>query len=51
MANKKEYDEAFKADAVNYYINSGKGLSHAAKDLGIPYQTLDRWCKEADSGN
>jgi transposase len=48
MANKrKQFSPAFKQDAMNYYVSSGKSIEQAAKDLKIGYSTLNRWIVQA----
>jgi len=41
--NRRKYDQEFKNDAVQHYINSGKSYKEVAENLGIPEQTLIRW--------
>ena len=48
---KKNYDEKFKEDSCKYYLESGKSLEVAAKNLGIGKSTLFKWTQVYKSGN
>lgn len=41
----RKYDKEFKQNTVNLYLQSGKGLSEMASELGIPPSTLSGWIK------
>lgn len=41
----REYDKEFKQNAVNLYVESGKGLSQIASELGLPTSTLAGWIR------
>jgi len=49
--NKKQFNEEFKQDAVNYYYSSGKSLKNAAADLKIGESTLGKWVAAAKKNN
>lgn len=46
-SRKRQYDESFKQDAVNYYHSSGKSLKEASKDLKISQSSLNNWVQSA----
>jgi transposase-like protein len=39
------YSAEYKAEMVNYVVTTGKPVAQAAKDMGLPEQTLGRWVK------
>lgn len=38
-----KYTEEFKANAVDYYLQSGKTQRECADDLGVPHRTIGKW--------
>ena len=38
-----KYTEEFKANAVDYYLQSGKTRRECADDLGVPHRTIGKW--------
>jgi len=47
MAIRKQFNEQFKQDAVNYYYSSGKTLEKAAADLKVGKSSLGKWLAAA----
>ena len=45
----QRYSEEFKRNAVEFYITSGRSVTAAAEDLGVPNQTLSKWIKKAEA--
>jgi transposase len=43
----KQYDEDFKADALNLVQQGGRTISQVARDLGVSHWTLRGWCKSS----
>jgi transposase len=43
--NCKRYDEAFKRNAVELWLQGGKSVAQIARDLGISTQSLRQWKK------
>jgi len=39
----RKYTDEFKANAVDYYLQSGKSQRECASDLGIPERSLAKW--------
>lgn len=39
----QRYDDEFKRHAVELLESSGRSAAQVAAELGIPYQTLERW--------
>ena len=39
----KRYEEAFKKKAVENWLQSGKGGTQIARELGVSYPTLKQW--------
>lgn len=48
---RKQFDETFKQDAVDYYYTSGKSLKKVASDLKIGESTLGKWVSSAKGNN
>ena len=44
--SKKKYDESFKKDAVELYLQSGRTQSELADDLGVSLSAFNRWLRE-----
>jgi transposase len=42
----KRYDKDFKLGAVKMVIERGRSTNSVAADLGVSYDTLQRWLKE-----
>lgn len=42
----KRYDKDFKLGAVKMVIEKGRSMASVAADLGVSYDTLQRWVKE-----
>ena len=42
-AEAKRYEEAFKRQAVEHWLRSGKNGTQIAKELGISYPSLKEW--------
>src|SRR5262245_66472356 len=42
----KQYDEDFKADALNLLDRGDRTIHQVAKDLGVNQWTLRSWCKK-----
>lgn len=40
---RRKYDEAFKQQAVDLWVSSGKPARQIAQELGIPKERLRRW--------
>jgi len=49
-SERKRYDDAFKQQAVEHWITSGKPGTRIAAELGISYPSLKDW-KRRDSGH
>lgn len=43
---KKRYDEAFKRQAIEHWMLSGKSVRQIAVELGVNVQTLHNWKKK-----
>ena len=43
---RRHYDAAFKADAVNRVLNTGKRCSEVARELGMSPNLLARWKRD-----
>ena len=43
VAEAKRYDEAYKRQAVEHWLRSGKNGTQIAKELGISYPSLKEW--------
>ena len=43
MRVSRQYDEEFKRNSVELFINSGKTLKQFAREIGIPSSTLKGW--------
>lgn len=43
MTNRRQFNEEFKQDAVNYYYSSGKTQEQVAVELKIGKSTLSKW--------
>ena len=43
MAQPKRYEEAFKRQAVEHWLSSGKSGTQIAKELGMSYPSLKEW--------
>lgn len=41
-----KYTAEFKANAIDYYLQSGRSQAECASDLGIPRRSLGRWIQE-----
>lgn len=49
MVQAKQYDREYKEEAIK--LAEEKGCKNASDELGIPYNTLYGWVKEARKGN
>ena len=49
MGQSKQYDREYKEEALK--LAEEKGCKNASEELGIPYNTLYGWVKEARKGN
>jgi transposase len=47
MAKAKSYPKEFRAEAVRLTQTSGKSVAQVAKDLGISFNTLHDWRRQA----
>jgi len=47
MKTRRKYDEQFKKDAVALVKTGQKKMSEIARNLGIDYSQLARWCRES----
>ena len=47
MGERRKYTEAYKAEAVELVINSGRPIAEIARDLGINEGTLGNWVNKA----
>ena len=43
---KKKYDDGFKRESVELYLNSGRTIEEIANNLGISRSALSRWIVE-----
>lgn len=50
-SRKRQYDENFKQNAVNYYNSSGKSLKETSKDLKIIQSSFDNCIQNAKSND
>ncbi len=44
----KPYPEAFRRDAVALVASSGRTIRELAGELGVSYESLRIWCKQAE---
>jgi transposase len=44
----KPYPEAFRRDAVALVASSGRPIREIASELGVSYESLRIWCKQAE---
>ena len=44
----KPYPEAFRRDAVALVASSGRPIREIASELGVSYESLRLWCKQAE---
>lgn len=44
--NRRQYSEEFKREAVEHSLTSEKTVAEVARDLGIAYSNLKRWCTQ-----
>ena len=44
----KPYPEAFRRDAVALVRSSGRPVREIASELGVSYESLRLWCKQAE---
>jgi transposase len=44
----KPYPEAFRVDAVALVASSGRPVREIAGELGVSYESLRIWCKQAE---
>lgn len=44
----KPYPEAFRRDAVALVGSSGRPIREIASELGVSYESLRLWCKQAE---
>ncbi len=42
------YPEEFKAEAVELVRTSGKSMAQIARELGVSFESLRHWIKQAD---
>ncbi len=43
----QRYDAEFKREAISLVLEQGLSVNKVAQDLGISYESLNRWVKEA----
>lgn len=48
MKTRRKYEEQFKKDAVALVKTGQKKMSDVARNLGIDYSQLARWCRETN---
>lgn len=48
MSVQKRYAPQFREEAVRLVKESGKSVFQIAKDLGVAYETLRRWVRQAE---
>lgn len=51
MTVRNPYAEACKQDAVKLVLERGMTASHVARDLGVGFDTLQRWVRAARSSH
>ena len=44
--NARKYDKEFKISSVKLFLDQGKPIEEAAKNLGVPKSTLYTWVQE-----
>lgn len=49
MPRPKKYPDELRERAVRYVIESDRSISEVARDLGIRYETLRRWVRQAEA--
>lgn len=45
MVEKKQYNDAFKQEAIRLQVNSGKTVAEVERDLGLSHGLLRHWKK------
>ena len=46
MGKRRTFSREFKQEAVQLVSQSGRGISHVGRDLGLHAGMLGRWCRE-----
>lgn len=46
VRGRRRYDDAFKQDAVNRVVRTGKSCAEVARELGLKPNVLSRWRRE-----
>lgn len=49
MPAPKKYPDELKERAVRYVVDSGRPIPEVAHDLGISYESLRRWVRQAEA--
>lgn len=49
MPAPKKYPDELKERAIRYVIESGRPVPEVARDLGIKYESLRRWVRQAEA--
>lgn len=49
MPAPKKYPDELKERAVRYVVDSGRSIPEVAHDLGISYESLRRWVRQAEA--
>jgi transposase len=49
MPAPKKYPDELRERAVRYVVDSGRPIPEVARDLGIRYESLRRWLRQAEA--
>lgn len=49
MPTPKKYPDELKERSVRLVFESGRPIAHVAKDLGIKYESLRQWVRQAEA--
>jgi transposase len=49
MASMRKYSEELRERAVRLYFESGRPIAHVAQDLGIHWEALRQWVRQAEA--